>query len=330
MPLSSVPSSSFPKEEDQAPTALAVAPHDSDGAPWLSRLRASGITPYISVTVSLLLIGAVALQLRGMAFGKIWEMVPRQPLFWLVFAAYYTAGPVSEWIIYRRLWRIPAAGIGALMLKMVSNELLLGYLGEVQFYAWARQRTQMTAAPFGAIKDVTILSALAGNGVTLALLALAWPMLGATEIGMETRTAILSLSVVLVSSILILLFRRQLFSLPRQDLLCVAGIQVLRVIAMLLLSAALWHLVLPQVPLGWWLILATLRMLVSRLPLIPNKDVVFAGLAVFLLGHDVPIAELMTMMAGLILATHVIVGAALAVQDLLPKRSAAHGQEVAA
>lgn len=46
------------------------------------------------------------------------------------------------------------AGIGALLRKLVSNELLLGYLGEAQFYAWARSRTNMTTAPFGAIKDI--------------------------------------------------------------------------------------------------------------------------------------------------------------------------------
>ena len=321
-----------------SPSALPPSATVEDASPFPSLVSAegavartglAGVAPYVSIAFSVLLIGAVALQLRGMAFGKIWAMVPTSPAFWMLFAAFYLAAPFSEWVIYRRLWNIPLSGISALLLKMVSNELLLGYLGEVQFYAWARQRTQMTAAPFGAIKDVTILSALAGNGVTLALLAVAWPLIGATEIGVETRTAILSLSVVLVSSIVILLFRRQLFSLPRHDLQAVASIQVLRVIAILLLSAALWHVVLPQVPVGWWLILATLRMLVSRLPLIPNKDVVFAGLAVFLLGHDVPIAELMTMMAGIILFTHVIVGAVLAVQVLVPWRGV-RKQEVAA
>ena len=57
--------------------------------------------------------------------------------------------------------------------------------------------------------------------------------------------------------------------------------------------ALLWHLALPAVSLSWWLYLATLRMLVSRLPLIPNKDLVFAGVAVFTLGHETDIASLM-------------------------------------
>jgi hypothetical protein len=66
----------------------------------------------------------------------------------------------------------------------------------------------------------------------------------------------------------------------------------------------------------WWLLLSALRLLLSRLPLLPNKDIVFAGLAVFLIGHDVQIGALMTMMASLILATHLMVGLGLVASDI--------------
>jgi hypothetical protein len=56
--------------------------------------------------------------------------------------------------------------------------------------------------------------------------------------------------------------------------------------------------------------------LLSRLPLLPNKDIVFAGLAVFLIGHDVQIGALMTMMASLILGTHILVGLGLVASDI--------------
>jgi len=78
----------------------------------------------------------------------------------------------------------------------------------------------------------------------------------------------------------------------------------------------MWHLVLPQVPLHLWFVLSTLRMLVSRLPLVPNKDVIFAGIAVFVIGHEARIDDLMTMMAGLILATHLMVGAGFGLAGL--------------
>jgi hypothetical protein len=279
--------------------------------------RPSAITGYVSAIISLGLLAAVLFQMRGLAIGKIWAMVPVSAGFWLAYLAYYLAAPLSEWWIYHRLWQLPVDALAALLRKLVSNELLLGYLGEVQFYAWARRRTAMTTAPFGAIKDVTILSALTGNVVTLVMLILAWPLLTTTQIGLEMRTAFVSLGVVLITSILILVFRRKLFSLPAAELYMVAGVHIARIGVILALSALMWHIVLPDVPIGWWLLLATLRMLISRLPLVPNKDVVFAALAVFLLGHDVQIADLLTMMAGIILVTHLFVGAVLGAADLL-------------
>ena len=261
-----------------------------------------------SMAVSLALLVAVALQMRDLDTAKVRALVPASPTFWLAFAVYYFAGPVSEWVVYRRLWAMPVAGIGALLRKLVANELLLGYLGEAQFYAWARARSRLSEAPFGAIKDMTILSALVGNGATLVMLALAWPYVSTGQLGMEGQTAFASLGVVLLTSLGILLFRRQLFSLPRQDLWFIAATHLARIVVILIASAVMWHAVLPAVAITLWLVLATLRMLISRLPLMPNKDVVFAGLTVLLLGKGADVAALMALMAVLLLAAHLLVG----------------------
>jgi hypothetical protein len=282
-----------------------------------ARSRAAGL---FSAAISVALLVMVALQFRHLEFSRILRMIPRSPVFWTVFTTYYLTPPVIEWVIYRRLWGLPFSGMAALLRKLVSNELLLGYLGEVQFYAWARSRLKMATAPFGAIKDVTILSALTGNLATLAMLVVAWPLVSSSSLGMETRTVFLSLGVVLLTSFLIFLFRQRLFTLPRRTLWFVAAMHVLRIFAIVGLAALMWHLVLPDVDYSLWLVLATLRMLVSRLPLIPNKDVVFAGLAVFLLGHEQEIGDLMTMMAGLLLFTHLAVGTVFGGAELISAR----------
>ncbi|HZU62213.1 MAG TPA: hypothetical protein VFF98_00910 [Novosphingobium sp.] len=274
-----------------------------------------------SVIVSLAMLVAVAFEVRDLNFREILAMIPHTPGFWMAFAAYYFVPPLTEWAIYRRLWGIPLGGVGALLRKQVSNELLLGYLGEVQFYAWARGKLNMVTAPFGAIKDVTILSALTGNIATLAMLAGAWPLVASGALGMESRTVFMSLGVVLLTSFVILLFRQKLFTLPRRELLIITGMHFSRILAIVGLWALMWHLVLPEVAFEMWLVLATLRMLISRLPLIPNKDVVFAGLAVFLLGHETQISHLIAMMAGLLPAAHVVVGTIFATADVVTSRS---------
>lgn len=274
-------------------------------------------TAWIGPVISLMVLGAVLYQMRQLDYHEIVAMVPANPAFWIAFLLYYCASPISEWIIFHRLWSIPPDGFGALLRKLVSNEILLGYLGEVYFYAWARRHGRITAAPFGAIKDVTILSALAGNAVTLAMLLLAAPLLGQLHLGIEPRTFVISVGVVLLTSLAAMLLRNRLFSLPRNELWFVTFIHLARIGATIGLSAFMWHLILPEVEISWWFLLATLRQLLSRLPLLPNKDLVFVAVAAFLVGRDTQVDALMAMMASLILAAHLLVGGVLGLSDLI-------------
>jgi hypothetical protein len=175
----------------------------------------------------------------------------------------------------------------------------------------------MVGAPFGAVKDVAILSAVVGNVVTLVMLGFAYPLLGELHLGLQTKTVALSIAIALMTSAAAMLFRKRLFSLPTPDLWFVVAVHFVRILATTGLTALMWHLVLPTVPLMLWLLLSTMRLLLSRLPFFPNKDVVFAGIAVFWIGREHQVADLMALMAGIILAAHLVLGAALAVGDIL-------------
>jgi len=270
---------------------------------------------WIGPVISLGIFGAVLYQLRHLQLESVAAMLPRTPLFWLAFAAYYLATPAFDFLIFRRLWGLPAAGFGALTRKFVGNEILMGYIGEVHFYSWARSRLKMVAAPFGAVKDVAILSAVMGNIVTLAVLAAAYPFLHQLHIGVAPKTLVAAVAITLGSSLVLLMVRGRVLTLGQKDLAFVATAQLGRVAVTALLPALLWHLALPQVAIGWWILLAAIRLLLSRLPLLPNKDLVFAGVAILLIGRAIPIEDLMTMMASLILATHLIVGAGLVLAE---------------
>jgi hypothetical protein len=295
-------------ETDRIQTAsVALEPLIQGGRNW---------TRWAGSAVSILILTMVAYELRTIDFANLFSLIPAGITFWIVFAAYYFAAPVSEWIIFRRLWALPLEGFGALLRKIVSNEILLGYLGEVYFYAWARRRTRITTAPFGAIKDVAVLSAIMGNVFTLLLVIAASPLFGALQLGMNKRAFVASTFFVLLSSLGALVLRKRLFTLPRRELWVVAAIHAARIVAMLLLAAVMWHMLLPTVALSWWLLLGTFRQLISRLPFLPNKDVVFAGMAAFLVGPDVEIVSAVTLMASLILAAHLVVGGLLGAAEL--------------
>ncbi|MCB2048234.1 MAG: hypothetical protein KDE32_08410 [Novosphingobium sp.] len=301
--------------------SLAVTPASSFAFEEQGRPRQMTIGSLVGTGLSLLVIAAALWQVRNVNFAGMLGMVPKSPLFWAIFAVSYLAGPMSEWIIFRRLWGVGPAAFGALVRKLIYNELLVGYLGEVYFYTWARQHLKFVATPFGAVKDVAVLSAVSGNVMTLLFMVVAFPFLKLLPLHDHATAIGWSLAFVIGTSLAIMFWRRSIFSLRRDELLMVLAMHVLRILAITGLSAALWHMVLPDTPLGWWLILATIRLLISRLPFVPNKDVVFAGVAVLALGEDVQLAALMAMMAALILITHVLVGLSFAIADLIRRKA---------
>lgn len=296
-------------------TQTAPAPAALDPAPLAVASR--NWTRWVGPGISLLILGAVLYQLRSIDLAELWRILPVRIDFWIAFIAVYVATPVADWIIFRGLWKLPARGIAALMRKQVSNEILLGYLGEVYFYAWARRNSSVTTAPFGAIKDVTILSALTGNIVTLGLLLVCWPYYKLLQFNSQDNGVEWSIAFVIALSLGITLLRRRLFSLPPRQLWFVTGVHVGRIVTALLLTSFAWFCLLPGIGLAWLLLLSTMRMLLSRLPFLPNKDLTFAALTAFVIGNDNVVVPAMALMASLFLAAHLVVGAVLGASELL-------------
>jgi hypothetical protein len=271
---------------------------------------------WLAGSVSLVLVAGVLWQLRHLGWREIAAMLDRSPAFWAVFVLLYFALPVSEWVIFRRLWRLPFSGLGALVRKFVSNEVLFGYSGEVYFYLWARNRVGLANTPFGAVKDVSITSALAGNVITLATLALAAPALRRGDLGVYSMPMLWSGLAVVAASLGILLLGRRIFSLRRGDLMFVFSVHLVRLAVATLLTALLWRLALPGVALGLWIVLAALRLLLGRLPFITNKELLFANVAILLVGSRTEVGGLMAAIAVLTLGAHLVALVLLAGLDL--------------
>ena len=298
-------------------TAAPPAPPTALIDPKPLEKKRGGILKYLGRAISLAVLVAVLLQLRKVDLAQIWSVVPTSPLFWCAFAASYLYGTLFDWMIFKRIWDIPASGIVALMRKQIGNALLFGYVGELYFYDWARKRADIPGSPFGAVKDVAILSAVMGNVVTLIAVLIAWPLITQTTMGIRNDVVMYSVAFLIGSTAIILGFSGRLFSLPKRDLYYTAGIHFVRLLVGIALTGLCWHLALPQIALVWWVVLSVAALLIARLPFVSNKDFVFAGLAVFLIGHDAEIPALMTMMAALVLITHIGLGLILMLTDLL-------------
>jgi hypothetical protein len=280
--------------------ALVAAPRTN-----AFRERAAG---WLGLLLSVAILAVVATQIGQVELSKIAGLAPREPFFWIVFAASYLLAPAAEWAIYRRIWQLPATGMVPLLRKQVANEIVLGYSGDAHFYLWARRHAGVTGSPFGAIKDVAMLSAVAGNAATLLMMLAAAPLLAELLTGPVARTFGLSVAIVVALSLAIFVFRRALFSLPSRDLHAIIAVHFSRIALSVVLLTAMWHALLPTLGLGALLSLATLRMMLWRLPLLPSKDVLFAGLVVMLLGRHTDVSAAMALMASLVVGTHVVVG----------------------
>jgi hypothetical protein len=274
---------------------------------------------WIGPMVSVAMLVAATSKMRIIDVRHIWSILPSSLSFWAAMAGAYLALPISEWMIYRGLWRLPASGIIPLLRKRISNEIVVGYSGEIYFYAWARRNAPLVAKPFGAIKDVSILSAQVGNIVTLAMLVLAWPSLGLLGLGVHGREMLYSCGAVVAMSLPVMLFRKHLFTLSSADLRRIAALHIVRVVATMGLTAIAWHKAEPGVALTWWLVLVALRQLLSRLPLLPNKDIAFATVALFLIGDHINLVTMVAMTSSVILCTHLMLGAVLAITDLMAR-----------
>ena len=270
----------------------------------------------IGVVLSLIVVGLAFYQLREIDLSKIVSLVPSSPVFWSIFCVSYLIAPASDWVIFRRLWGVGGRAFGALVRKLIYNEMLVGYLGEAYFYGWARHNLRFVSAPFGAVKDVAILSAVAGNVTTLIFFAATFPLLRLLPLGEHVSAIGLSLAVIIGTSLAVILLRGLIFSIERKELLIVFAVHLVRILAITVLLAYMWHIILPEIDFAWWILLVNTRLLVSRLPLLPNKDILFAGIAILVIGQ-VEISELMALMAGLTLCCHVFSALVLAILDIL-------------
>lgn len=274
---------------------------------------------FLGGALTLLMIGGLARELFGSGLEGLSRNLPASPFFYLAFALYYLGPPTFDFVIFRRLWRIPAEGMAALHKKRISNEVLLGYSGEAYFYAWARQRTRMVAAPFGAVKDVTILSAIAGNAMTLAVVLIALPFGMGLLTPVQQNAVLGSIAIIVATSLPFMIFSKRVFSLPRGTLWWIFGVHCLRIFAGSLFVAFAWHFAMPTVPVGVWLLLAAARLLAWRLPLVPNKELVFATFAIMLIGQGAALSELMALIAALTLLAHVTLIGGFSVHALITR-----------
>ncbi len=268
----------------------------------------------------------LAVQLSAVGWASVWEGLPRTPWFYALVLAMYFVLPVTEAMIYGRLWRVPRRRLlGASLRKRVLNAEVLGYSGDAYFAVWAHRRLGLgERAVWRVYKDNTVLSALASYSSAAALLAGLWfggQIVFADLVrGQDPVYVGIGVALVLLIGAAVLGFRRAIFSLPARTVAVLLAVHLGRYAGVYVLQLLQWWVVLPEAPLEVWGTMLAVVVVTNRLPLVPARDLVYIGA---ILGMADVLAASEAVLAGMLLARSVIdrlLGAALFGGTLLWER----------
>jgi hypothetical protein len=232
------------------------------------------------VPISLLVY--LSYSLTQLGWGHVWDARPRAPGFYLVLLLQFFIQPAADLVIYRNLLGIgPTLPLSVMLRKRFLNTVMLDYSGEAYFFFWARRKLDLKKGILlHAVKDSNVLSAGAGLAV-LCLILLA--LVASRDVNLSaflpaklwTFVSIGSLSIVLCLGLVI--GGRRVTALSRGEIASTFAIHIARSLAVLSLEFALWWLsgALPSTLVC--LEFVALRLLLTRLPLVPGKDLLFVG-----------------------------------------------------
>jgi len=277
---------------------------------WIARLAASRAGRF---TVQLLrwgipvaLLAIIGHRLTQLGWRDIWTARPANPGFYLLLVLQFFLQPFGDYLVYRNLWGgANTPPMAVILRKRLLNTFMLDYSGEAFFYFWAQARLKLKPGLLvHGIKDSNLLSGGAGL-VMVYLMLLALLAVGGLKIPVTLDTHgwpfLLAGTVPLILCLALLLGHRKLTALSRGQIAATFVIHFARATLVLAVEFGLWELsgALPSAVAC--LQFVALRLVVTRLPLVPNKDLIFVGAGIAAAGMAnvsvTPVATVLVILA---------------------------------
>ncbi len=234
--------------------------------------------------LSLVSLAFIADRISRLGLDTVIDALPTSWLFYVVLIIGYFVPPIFDWRIYRRFWPLAPRDFGLILRKRAFNEAVLDYAGEIEFYAYMRHRPNAAAL----IKDVNLISGAVSNAATvLLLLGLAvaghLSLLDQIQSGLA-RTAVTTCGITGIVLAGFSLAHRRLLSADQGNLPFILSQHALRQMAVLAVLIVQWSAALPSAAIGTWVVFVTAWMVVTRIPLLPSRELLLAALGVALSG----------------------------------------------
>ncbi|MEM9013632.1 MAG: hypothetical protein AAGB02_00860 [Pseudomonadota bacterium] len=227
-------------------------------------------------------------KLSTVGWGAVFNALPQSPWFYLFFALRYLAVPISEIAIYEIVWSVPLVRhFSVFIRKRVYNFAVLGYSGEAFLTIWARRQLHLSDKTIlMGVKDNNLLSAFMSNSTTVIMIAVL-AITGGLQAGLNAfpgAGVLFTLAFISASTLAIAVatFREKLIALPKGVLPRLLGVHAFRQFVIICLHAAMYAAALPEAPLMAWVTFIAMQLVLSRIPFMPNQDIVYLGAALTL------------------------------------------------
>lgn len=249
------------------------------------------------------IVGVLIYQIWKIGWDRLFHALPSEPAFYALLLAMYFLLPVTEAVIYGRMWSIrPWQCIAVMIRKRVLNMDVLGYSGEVYLFMWAKDRVQRARkAVLGVIKDnliVTSVSSLLSASLLIGGLVLSGHLALGEVVEIPGPLYVgLGVLVAVFIGVLVYRFRHEIFLLSRRTLAILTAAHVSRFLVGFVLQVAAWRVVLPDVPFEIWAILLVVFVVINRTPFVPSSDLVFVSAGASITPYlDAPVAPVVGML----------------------------------
>ncbi len=297
-----------------------------DAAPGAGTPKLGGWKLWLRRAFTIGIIAFIAWRLTLIGWGELWQNLPTNPLFYLLHLAAYSVLPVAEIAIFSMIWGAKLLSAMLVMLrKRALNNSVLGYSGELYLYLWAKSRLGIAGRRLASgLKDNVLMSGIAtALCAIIAALSLLWvnPDLVHERLVEQAGPVSIALfaGLFMVLAVLGYVFRAKIFGIGGRLFAAVMAIHFARIGLTYVLQAWQWDVGVPAGTIELWFTLITVQLIISQLPLLPNRDLIYLAFVIEYAGSSgVNPADLQAMFVTIFVLYQLLNYAALAVTSLLP------------
>lgn len=236
----------------------------------------------VQYTFVAVILGYLIYQLTEIGWQRVWQSLPTTPWFYILFLFLYFALPTSEQFIYSRSFNIPFwKGFPVFIQKKIYNADVLGYSGEAYLFVWARNNLEESDGYIlRVIKDNNIISSITSTLVAAALLTV-FIFVSKSSISKIIDFDLTHFYIIAVVVIIVVVglvyFRNHIISMPFELAVRISAIHLLRLVFVYSIEIIQWMIVLPEVPLYIWFTYMSIKIISTRIPFLPSRDLLFIG-----------------------------------------------------